>query len=67
MPKPQTTSQAEFAKSLSRERLEQIYVSYYADTIRLRKALSHALYNMSRDQQATMTEPTYEEALEECE
>lgn len=33
----------------------------------IKKALRHALYNMSRDQQETMTKPTYEEALELCE
>lgn len=32
--------------------------------IKLKKALDHALYNMSRDQQATMSDPTYEEAME---
>lgn len=43
---------------------KQIYEVVCHDKEELLEALEHALSRMSRDQQATMTKPTYEEALE---
>lgn len=43
---------------------KSMYESSVRDRAEILKALDHALHNMSRSQQATMTDPTYEEARE---